>query len=1170
MATVQTTVPGTLLNMNYLFPGTAGGTLLNPPVTATPTTYTVQVDLGGGTILTITYGGSGFVYGGPNGHASAGTFTSITASVTGGGGQITFASVTAFPIADIFSATTALSALANADTITGGTGNDIVFDGAGGDTITTDAGNDVVTIRVGYNDNVNMGTGVGDDDLLIVDYAADTSGGVTTLSGPTDNGNGDWSVQYWNGIGGGPDARYLIASGVERFQVTTGTGNDSIRTGGGNDVVSLGNGNDLADTKAGLATVDGGAGDDRWNADLSAVASGITIDLLTPANNTAGYAITGIEALGEAGSFFTTGSGADIINTTSAAMADYISTGAGNDRVTVRNGYEDRIDMGTGVGDDDLLIVNYAADTSTGIFTLSGPTDNGNGDWSVQYWNGIGSGPNARYLLASGVERFNITTGTGNDSIRTGGGNDVVSLGDGNDFTDTKAGLATVNGGAGDDRWNADLSAVATAITIDLLTPANNTAGYAITNIEALGEAGSFFKTGSGNDVVNTTSASMADYISTGAGNDTVTVRNGYDDRVDMGTGIGDDDLLIVDYSADTSSGIFTFSGPTDQGDGDWAAQYWNNLGPGGGSRYLIVSGVERFNFTTGTGNDSIRTGSGNDVVSLGDGDDFTDTKAGLATVDGGSGNDRWNADLSAVIGPLTIDLLTPANNTVGYAATSIEALGEAGNAFKTGMGNDVVNTTALDLSDHISTAGGNDQVTVRNGYNDNVDMGTGIGDDDLLIVDYSADTSSGIFTLSGPADQGDGDWAVQYWNNLGPGAGSRYLVASGVERFHIFTGAGNDTIASGGGKDWLTGGGGNDTLTGNGGDDTIEGGTGTNTLTGGEGNDRIVSAAGAIDTINGGNGLDLAVIDFSARAPGITVNFSTPGVISFAGGGSITGVEFVHATGTTGNDFLTGLSTLGSAIIGHDGVTVSGDRLFGLDGNDRLNGGGGNDYLDGGTGDDILNGGGGSDVMIGGTGNDRYAVNGVGDVVTELFNEGIDRVEVTLSSYTLGANVENLSYIGTTQINAVGNDLANEMRGGANNDTLRGGLGSDKLTGGAGNDTFVFTDVAESVGASTDRILDFQDADGGAGFGGFDDIIDLSGIDAIASTGANDAFTFIGTAAFSAGAAGIGQLRAFDDAVNNRTIIHGNTDGNGQPEFQLFLLDVQIAAQLSAADFVL
>ena len=69
-----------------------------------------------------------------------------------------------------------------------------------------------------------------------------------------------------------------------------------------------------------------------------------------------------------------------------------------------------------------------------------------------------------------------------------------------------------------------------------------------------------------------------------------------------------------------------------------------------------------------------------------------------------------------------------------------------------------------------------------------------------------------------------------------------------------------------------------------------------------------------------------------------------------------------------------------------------------------------------------------------------------------------IDTVETTLTSYTLGANVENLNFTDVDPIafTGTGNSLANRIEGGDGNDILDGGAGIDNLIGGLGDDTYI------------------------------------------------------------------------------------------------------------------
>ncbi|MFC0409466.1 Hint domain-containing protein [Roseomonas elaeocarpi] len=232
------------------------------------------------------------------------------------------------------------------------------------------------------------------------------------------------------------------------------------------------------------------------------------------------------------------------------------------------------------------------------------------------------------------------------------------------------------------------------------------------------------------------------------------------------------------------------------------------------------------------------------------------------------------------------------------------------------------------------------------------------------------------------------------------------------------------------------------DALAGN---DTLIGGNGSDTLNGGDGNDLIIGGSGS----------------------------------TLAADASLLGIAQVNV----GLD-LSLLSASGD----------SNDSLIGGAGNDTMFGDAGNDTLLGGAGDDVLDGGAGIDSMVGGAGNDLYLTDNPSDVVVEAANEGIDTVNTTASNYTLGANVENLTFVGTGTITGNGNELnnvitgngtsnylsglagADTLVGGAGNDTLDGGTGDDSMAGGSGNDTY-YTDsafdlVTEAAGEGTDTVV--------------------------------------------------------------------------------------------------
>lgn len=318
------------------------------------------------------------------------------------------------------------------------------------------------------------------------------------------------------------------------------------------------------------------------------------------------------------------------------------------------------------------------------------------------------------------------------------------------------------------------------------------------------------------------------------------------------------------------------------------------------------------------------------------------------------------------------------------------------------------------------------------------------------------------------------------------------------------------ETLTGGSGNDTLSGAGGNDTLYGQAGNDRLDGGTGSDRLIGGVGDDLyVVDVSGDVIVENAGEGTDLVQSSITYTLAANVENLT------------LTGTSAINGTGNSGNNLLTGNSAVNS--------------LSGGAGNDTLNGGAGADSLIGGAGDDLyvvdntsdkttenasegldtvqssmtwtlgtnlenltltgtsaingtgntsanvlrgnaaantLNGGTGIDTLIGGAGNDSYVVDNIGDQIIEYANEGTDSVSSTVT-YSLSANVENLTLSGTSAINGTGNDLANSLtgnsavntlNGGAGNDTLNGGTGADSLVGGMGDDVYIVDNTSDKV----------------------------------------------------------------------------------------------------------
>jgi serralysin len=163
----------------------------------------------------------------------------------------------------------------------------------------------------------------------------------------------------------------------------------------------------------------------------------------------------------------------------------------------------------------------------------------------------------------------------------------------------------------------------------------------------------------------------------------------------------------------------------------------------------------------------------------------------------------------------------------------------------------------------------------------------------------------------------------------------------------------------------------------------------------------------------------------------------------------------------------------------------------------------------------------------------------------------------MTFNGSRLGAN-ESFVFDGSQETNGSfkiwGGAGADTLTGGAGNDLVYGGGGADQLRGGAGGDTFRFQAVGDSTAAATDSILDFTSGT---------DRIDLGRIDTNAGTAGDDAFSFIGSGAFSGRA---GELRA-TNVSGNVWRVEGDVTGDGVADL---VIDVTMAngQPLLATDF--
>lgn len=569
--------------------------------------------------------------------------------------------------------------------------------------------------------------------------------------------------------------------------------------------------------------------------------------------------------------------------------------------------------------------------------------------------------------------------------------------------------------------------------------------------------------------------------------------------------------------------------------------------------------------------------GAGNDTLNGGDGDDVITTIGGADTIDGGDGTDRLviNVPINIAVGGSTVTgvgsgtfiidgvVLTYQNiegiTYTGASSNEIVTFGSGNHIVNLNGGNDIL--FMADGSSSINGNSGSDTVNYRAataGLTADLQAGTVtgatvsdtivsfesfVGSDfnDLLIAGSTTTSLGGVVgndvldtgTRIGFIDLagGDGNDVFVIRNgataniiavNLFQRAGqdrvetdiASYTLTTGVEDLEYFgsaafTGTGNevanvivggamgDTLSGLAGDDNLAGEGGDDVIDGGDGNDRLIGGTGADSMTGGAGNDTMIVDNGG-DTANGGDGIDS--VQLTASGLSLSLHSTVENVTNSSGGA---------ATVT-----LNALANIYGGAAGIDAV-VAGDGddiVYGRGGDDNVQGGNGNDRIFGDDGADTMTGGSGNDTMYGGIGGDRLT----------------------------------------------GNDGNDVMWGGDGSDVLNGSAGQDVYYGGTGFDFFQFGglfidgNTAPGTGntlATADRIMDYSAAQS--------DRFDLQQVDANTNLAGDQAFSFLGTGAFTGVA---GQLRY--QVMGSETIIMGDLNGDGASDFMIRVSGVHALAE--------
>ena len=961
------------------------------------------------------------------------------------------------------------------DIANGGDGDDTIFAGVGHDVLTGGAGKDnFVVVRAYYaasddviadfsaGDKIDLTSiGVGDIQSLLPFMHMD---GADTVISLKSNGFDQTITVKGVELASLTSASFIYSPYNSGNYVTSSQGSDTVFGGTGGDHL-YGYGGDV---------LVGGAGNDTYiitqlgdtileDANRGRDVVLTTIDYTLPDN------VENFQATGPTG-LHLTGNGLDNIFKGTLA-GDVMAGGLGNDTY-----YVDALDT----------IVENAGEGIDRVIT--------NIDYTL--------GANVEAITAIGSEALHLT-GNALDNIFHGNGSaDIMTGGAGDDtyYVDSIAVVVEDVGGGADTEVAAIDYALDANIEKLVLSGTTDLSGWGNALDNTLtGNSGANILYGmDGNDTLN--GRAGADQMSGGLGNDTYYVDNA-GDLVNENRNEGTDGVVSsITWQLDLNVENLTLTGT---GNLSATGNTLDNVLIGNKGANVLIGGAGNDTLTGGAGNDVFvyATGFGNDTVTdFHSGDridvsalhiaDFASLQAFLNDAGGAA---RLTLAYGGTAETLTLNSIAAVNLTASdfIFNTSDTALTLTGTSSRDvlfgGRGHDVI--MGGGGNDELTGGAGNDILT-GGAAADTFHFGHGSGDD--VITDFSA---SEILDVSGAAGFA-GYIALEQW---GDDTLVRFSASDSVRLSHVTAtnlSAANFRFAAGAGPNVGTAHG--ETVTGTTGDDIVNGLGGMDHLYGLDGNDILYGGTSA-DTLIGGHGNDTYFVDATGDIVTEMMGEGNDTVYSSATFTLSANVEKLVLTGSAN------LSAFGNA---------ANNTLIGNEGNNKLLGGDGNDTLGGGLGNDTLDGGKGADAMKGGAGDDRYYVDNTGDMVTEYTHSGTDTVLSSIS-FTLGANLENLSLIGVHDLSATGNAMANTLTGNGADNVLDGGAGADTLIGGLGADLFVFR-----PSSGHDTVSDFSLAQGdridlSAYTHGtiHDDYIQQIGADTVIDLGGGNLITLVNTA---------------------------------------------------------